>query len=113
MGHYELYRLLRKRREGGRAYLEFLRVPALSAGLYELPAGGTDTQKPHTEDEVYYVIRGRAHVRVATEDTPVEPGSIIYVPAGIEHRFHTITEDLTLLVAFAPAEGSQDAGHPR
>jgi len=88
-------------------YLEFLRVPALSAGLYVLPAGGIDAQQPHTEDEVYYVVSGRGSIRVADEDRPVDVGSIIYAQAGVEHRFHSIAEALTLLVFFAPAEYSQ------
>jgi len=47
-----------QRAESGKQYREFLRVPAMSAGLYVLPAGGTDSQRPHHEDETYYVIRG-------------------------------------------------------
>ena len=87
-------------------YLEFLRVPALSAGLYKLPAGGTDPQLPHTEDEVYYIVSGRASILVGEENREVETGSIIFVAANVEHRFHTIREDLTVLVFFAPAEYS-------
>lgn len=87
-------------------YSEFLRVPALSAGWYVLPAGGSDPQRPHREDELYYVTAGRAVVRVGAEDRPVEPGTIIYVPAGAEHRFHSITEELRVLVMFAPAEST-------
>jgi len=87
-------------------YLEFLRVPALSAGVYVLRAGETDPQRPHREDEIYYVTSGRGVIRVATEDRPVQSGSIVYVPPGVEHRFHSITEDLRVLVVFAPAETS-------
>jgi mannose-6-phosphate isomerase-like protein (cupin superfamily) len=90
----------------GELYLEFLRVRALSAGVYRLPAGGTDPQEPHTEDEVYYVVRGRARLRVGADDAAVEPGSVVFVGAGVEHRFHEIAEDLELLVLFAPAETS-------
>lgn len=104
MNIFELSDLLRQRTESGRRYLEFLRVPALSAGIYELAAGAADPQQPHTEDEVYYVIRGLATVWVGGEERTVQPGSTIFVAAGVEHRFHTITEDLTLLVFFAPAE---------
>jgi mannose-6-phosphate isomerase-like protein (cupin superfamily) len=86
-------------------YLEFLRVPDLSAGIYRLPRGGTDPQQPHAEDEVYYVLAGRARILVGDEDEPVEAGTAVYVPRGVEHRFHDIEEDLTLLVFFAPAEG--------
>ena len=106
MNVFELAPLLDQRRQSGRLYLEFLRVPALSAGLYELPAGAADPQQPHGEDEVYYVVRGRAVVQVGAEDRPVQAGSVVYVAANVPHRFHSITEDLTLLVLFAPAEGS-------
>jgi len=87
-------------------YLEFLRVPALSAGLYVLGAGDTDPQRPHGEDEIYYVTSGRGMIRVGTEDRPVEPGTIVYVPPRVEHRFHSIEEELRVLVVFAPAETS-------
>jgi mannose-6-phosphate isomerase-like protein (cupin superfamily) len=106
MDIFELTRLLIECRQSGRLYHEFLRVPALSAGVYVLPAGGTDPQRPHTEDEVYYVLQGRGAIRVGDKDRPVQAGTIVFVPAGVEHRFHTIAEDLQLLVFFAPAEGS-------
>jgi mannose-6-phosphate isomerase-like protein (cupin superfamily) len=87
-------------------YLEFLRVPALSAGVYVLRAGESDPQRPHREDEIYYVTSGRGMIRVGTEDRPVQSGSIVYVPPRVEHRFHSITEELRVLVVFAPAETS-------
>jgi mannose-6-phosphate isomerase-like protein (cupin superfamily) len=92
------------REAADKRYLEFLRIPAMSAGVYTLPAGGTDPQSPHEEDEMYYVVCGRARVKVAGEDQPVEAGSIIFVAANVEHRFHTIEEELVVLVFFAPAE---------
>jgi mannose-6-phosphate isomerase-like protein (cupin superfamily) len=75
-------------------------------GMYVLPAGGTDPQSPHTEDEVYYVLSGKAQIKVGEEDRAVQAGSIVYVAKNAEHRFHTIEEELTLLVFFAPAEYS-------
>lgn len=102
---------LSKAREAAqRAYLEFLRVPSLSMGLYALAAGGVDPQKPHTEDEVYYVVKGRASIVVGEEDYPVEVGSVVFVKAGVEHRFHDIGEDLEVLVFFAPAEYTRGVG---
>ncbi len=95
---------LAARTAGGRAYHEFLRVSALSAGVYVLPAGGADPQRPHAEDEVYLALAGRGRFRAGTEDFPVAPGAVIFVPAGLAHRFHDITEELRLLVFFAPAE---------
>ena len=93
-----------QRAESGRLYREFLRVPAMSAGLYVLPAGGTDPQRPHHEDEMYYVVRGRARFKADKEDREVSVGTVIFVAAEVEHRFHDITEELAVLVFFAPAE---------
>jgi len=91
---------------GGRSYREFLRVPAMSAGVYRLAAGATDLQKPHAEDETYYVVRGKAKVRLGDEQRPIASGSVIFVEAGLEHRFVDIEEELCLLVIFAPSETS-------
>ena len=107
MDAFELSTLMTQQQESGGLYLEFLRVPALSMGVYTLPAGSQDPQQPHSEDEVYYVTHGAATIRVGEADRPVVAGSIVYVPARVEHRFHTITQDLTVLVFFAPAEYSQ------
>ena len=104
MHAFDVAALLADHARGGKLYHEFLRVPDLSAGLYVLTAGGADPQQPHTEDEVYYVVRGRGSIRVAEEDRPVAAGSIVYVPARVEHRFHSIEEELAILVFFAPAE---------
>lgn len=106
MTAFDIAGLMTDRQHAGRAYLEFLRVPSMSLGIYSLPAGSVDPQKPHREDEVYFVLQGHATVRVGLEDRAVGPGSIVFVAANVEHRFHSITEDLTQLVFFAPAESS-------
>ena len=103
---FQTSELLQQRTQLGKLYLEFLRVPAMSAGVYVLPAGGADPQKPHKEDELYYVVRGRARMRVGSEDQTVSEGSVILVAANVEHRFYDIAEDLVVLVFFAPAESS-------
>jgi mannose-6-phosphate isomerase-like protein (cupin superfamily) len=87
-----------------RPHHEFLRIPAMSVGLYVLPAGATDKQRPHTEDEIYYVVRGKAKMRMGAEERSVQEGSVIFVERGAEHRFFDIEQELVLLVVFAPAE---------
>lgn len=86
------------------AYREFLRLPSMSAGLYVLAAGADDTQRPHHEDEMYYVVRGRARFRAGEDDTEVSPGTVLFVAAEVEHHFYDIQEELAALVFFAPAE---------
>ena len=93
-----------QRAQSGKSYREFLRVPAMSAGLYVLPAGAIDHQKPHREDEIYYVLRGSARFKAGSEDREVSGGSVIFVAAEVGHRFYDISEELAVLVIFAPAE---------
>ncbi len=98
---FELDDLLKKKREISPPYHEFLRVPSLSCGVYTLAAGSKDLQSPHDEDEVYYVISGKARLRVGDDEHTVRPGSILYVRATADHSFFEIEEDITLLVFFA------------
>jgi mannose-6-phosphate isomerase-like protein (cupin superfamily) len=99
------------RSRGQRPYFEFLRVSTMSAGIYVLLAGGTDQQEPHNEDEIYYVLSGRARMQLrppdgSERDFAVATGDTIFVPAQQEHRFHSIEQELSLLVFFAPAEST-------
>jgi mannose-6-phosphate isomerase-like protein (cupin superfamily) len=94
----------RRRAENGKLYLEFLRIPAMSVGVYVLPTNGADPQKPHRVDEMYYVVRGRARMQNGSEDAEVRAGSIIFVEAKTEHRFYHIKQELEVVVFFAPAE---------
>ena len=104
---YPLPQLLAEQQASGQSWLEFLRTADLSMGLYHLPAGTADLQQPHTEDETYYVLAGAGQIHISGREHPVQTGDVIYVPKLAIHYFHTITADLTLLVFFAPAEGSQ------
>lgn len=90
-----------RRREGNDPWLEFLKVPSLRTGLYVLPAGSVDTQSPHAEDEVYYVVRGRGRFTADGNDMDATAGAVLFVAAHVEHRFHSIEEDLEILVFFA------------
>lgn len=108
MENFELPRLFADR-PAGHNYFELIRVPAMSAGLYALQPGEPDRQAPHREDELYYIVGGKATIRVGTEDLPVTPGTVVFVPAGVEHHFHSITAELQVLVIFAPAETAATA----
>ncbi len=91
-------------RSSPQQWAEFFRVPTMSVGVYVLPAGAVDRQSPHTEDEIYYVVRGHGRLHHGSVDSGADPGDVLFVPARVPHRFHAITEELVLLVVFAPAE---------
>ncbi len=107
MDAWDLATIDADRTTAGQRYREFLRVPDLSAGLYVLEAGAADPQSPHGEDELYHVISGRARITVGDEHREVRAGSLVFVAAGVPHRFHDITERLQILVVFGPAEDSR------
>ena len=111
MEAFDLADLRAERAASGRLYLEFIRTHDLSVGLYELAAGATDPQGPHTEDEAYHVVAGRASFTVGDETRTVGPGSVLFVAADAVHRFHDITEDLVILVFFGPAEYTHRMDH--
>lgn len=106
MNIFSLSEITSHRDRSSRLFLEFLRSDSLSAGLYELKSGSEDPQTPHAEDEIYYIIRGRGMIRIDNDHQAVGPGNIIFIAKGADHRFYSITEDLTMLVVFAPPRGS-------
>lgn len=110
MQTFNLNELVSAGKRQNQRWHEFLRVPSLSMGLYRLKAGQADEQQPHTEDEVYLVISGKATFRHGGQEQAVVPGTIIFVERAVEHRFVDIIEDLTVLVFFAPPEGTRNDG---
>ncbi|MEE2674114.1 MAG: cupin domain-containing protein [Myxococcota bacterium] len=104
---FELADEIKSQRASSVPYREFLRVPSLSCGIYSLKAGAQDLQGPHDEDEVYYVVSGRARVRVDEQERTLGPGSVLFVPASAEHSFCEIEQDLTLMVFFASGGPSE------
>ena len=98
--NFDLAKLVEKAEPSGSPYLEFLRVPQLSCGIYTLRVGSLDNQSSHDEDEVYFVLKGKATIDLAGIQKPIGPGSILYVPADTDHAFRDIEEDLSLLVFF-------------
>ena len=104
MGSYQAFELEELQADRSRSYAEFLRRPGVSMGIYHLPPGGTDTQHPHAADEVYVVLAGRATLQVEGERLDVGPGKVISVDMGADHRFVDVTEDLQVLVVFAPPD---------
>jgi mannose-6-phosphate isomerase-like protein (cupin superfamily) len=98
----------KRRIKGPIPYAEFVRVPAMSCGVYILKPGEEDLQRPHNEDEIYYVLSGAGRIKVtaakqAPEERAITTGDLIFVAAHDDHRFFSITQELVLLVVFAPA----------
>ena len=68
---------------------------------------GVDEQTPHTRDEVYVIISGTGMFRNGDEYYAFAPGDLLFVPAGVEHRFEDFTDDFATWVMFYGPEGGE------
>jgi mannose-6-phosphate isomerase-like protein (cupin superfamily) len=82
-------------------YLEFLGTKSLDAGIIRLHEGQSDRQSPHSIDEIYYVIEGEGLISINGKNHQINKGSLVFVPANTEHRFHGNKGDMIILYVFA------------
>ena len=88
-----------------RRYKDLITHGSMRVGLYALR--DHDPQEPHTQDEIYIVASGSGDFVNAGETKPFRPGDIIFVKAGVEHRFENFTEDFQTWVVFWGPEGGE------
>jgi mannose-6-phosphate isomerase-like protein (cupin superfamily) len=67
----------------------------------------TDPQQPHTRDEIYFVAGGRGWFVNGNVRHAFGSGDVLFVPAGVEHRFEDFSDDLMLWVVFYGPEGGE------
>ncbi len=84
------------------------RLGSLEVEIYK--ADQVDLQQPHSRDEVYVVASGSGEFINGDTRHPVESGEVLFVPAGIEHRFVNFTEDFSTWVFFYGPEGGEATG---
>jgi mannose-6-phosphate isomerase-like protein (cupin superfamily) len=105
---FDLDQLQQKHAGESAPYNEFLRRRGMSVGMYILPVGAEDKQTPHSADELYVITKGRGRLRVVDEEVEVKAGSVISVDHGEDHQFIDVTEDLHMIVVFAPPDTPED-----
>jgi mannose-6-phosphate isomerase-like protein (cupin superfamily) len=108
MSTFSVDQLVEQAKSTEHTYTDFFRAETLSLGFAFWPAGKPDTQSPHAEDEVYYVVSGKGAFTCEGETVTVQAGSLLFVRAGAVHRFLDIMEDLNVLVFWAPPYGSRE-----
>jgi mannose-6-phosphate isomerase-like protein (cupin superfamily) len=89
----------------GERYVELFLHGTMSIELYA--PRGEDPQTPHTKDEVYVVALGSGQFRNGDARHPFGPGDVLFVPAGVTHRFEEFTDDLAVWVIFYGPEGGE------
>ncbi len=94
----------------GERYAIALEHGTLEAGVYA--PRGSDPQGPHDRDEVYVVMRGSGSFltgRWGERRAPFGPGDLLFLPAGVTHRFEDFSDDLELWVILYGPEGGEAA----
>lgn len=75
-----------------------IRNGSMRVGLYA--PKGKDAQKPHTQDEIYIVASGSGWFVNGEERTAFKPQDVLFVKAGVAHRFEDFSEDFSAWVVF-------------
>ena len=105
---FQLGELLQSFSDKAVEYQEFLRVPALNCGLYRLEAGAEDSQIPHEEDEVYYVLEGKGRLRTENAEHDIRPGSVLYPVRSLRPKWSgtsSCSDTLQVAVCITPLLG--------
>lgn len=89
-----------------RRYRDLLTHGSMRVGLYALR--DTDPQRPHSQDEIYIIASGSGEFQNGDERAPFAPGDILFVKAGVEHRFLDPSHDFQTWVVFWGPEGGED-----
>jgi mannose-6-phosphate isomerase-like protein (cupin superfamily) len=87
------------------AYAILLEHGTLQIGYYK--PDEVDPQKPHTRDEVYVIASGTGFFVNGESREPFEPGEVLFVPAGVVHRFENFSEDFSAWVFFHGPQGGE------
>ena len=98
------------RREDNLPFVELFTHGSLSVEMYR-PVG-QDMQTPHTRDEVYVVVSGVGEFVNGGQRKPFEAGELLFVPAGVEHRFENFSDDFATWVIFYGPEGGEQTKAP-
>ncbi|MDH3708257.1 MAG: cupin domain-containing protein [Cyclobacteriaceae bacterium] len=106
--HFHLQELIVEQVTKQKRYLPFLDEGSISAGIYELRTHDEDRQQPHLMDEIYFILNGKSRFNVESQTTTLEAGDVLFVRAGLDHKFLDISEDLRTLVWFS---GSKNTDH--
>lgn len=91
----------------GREFIGLFRHGTLEVEIYR--PRGVDNQRPHTRDEVYVVISGTGTFQSGGERRAFGPGEVLFVPAGVDHRFEGFSTDFATWVFFYGPEGGEAA----
>ena len=84
-------------------------VSGLSMHYWLLKKDNKDTQNPHFQDEIYFILEGSGKIKIGENTINIKKGDVIFVPAYKEHHFLHLDSDLRILIFFGPDYCGRDA----
>ena len=81
-------------------FLNVIKSKGFDLGILRLRKGETDTQEPHSVDEVYFVIEGNGHIEIEDKMKPANRVDFIFAPVSVHHRFVVANKDLMVILFF-------------
>jgi mannose-6-phosphate isomerase-like protein (cupin superfamily) len=82
-------------------FLNFFDLRHLQAGLLRLKPGQSDTQEPHSSDEIYLVLEGNGFIEIGKKSYAVKKDLFIYVPANVRHKFYGNSQEISVVYFFS------------
>ncbi|MGL4768348.1 MAG: cupin domain-containing protein [Formosimonas sp.] len=79
-------------------FAEVFRHGGVSVELYR-PVG-QDLQQPHERDEIYVILSGEGIFNHDGTRQAFQAGDLLWVAAGVEHRFEQFSSDFATWVIF-------------
>ena len=101
---YDLTTYLKKIKNSSSYFSTFIDRESLAAGVLFLRPGEKDTQDPHQNDEVYFILSGNGFLKIRDKDYDVSKNKLFFVAKNVEHHFHDNTEDLQVLYFFGGSD---------
>ena len=97
--------LARLSKSGERQLVPMFRHGSLEVEFYK--PHRADHQKPHSRDEIYVIVSGSGFFVNGSARQPFQAGEVLFVPAGVNHRFEDFSDDFATWVFFYGPEGGE------
>ena len=98
---FDLRELFSKMDLDNSEFLNFFDLRHLQAGLLRLKPGESDTQGPHSSDEIYLVLEGNGFIEIGKKAYILKKDLFIYVPANVNHKFYGNTQEISVVYFFS------------
>lgn len=103
--HTTIQQAIAQLQQGSSPFTVLMRNGTMSVEYYAPEK--VDLQTPHKQDELYVIAGGSGIFFRDGERVSISKGDMLFVPAGMEHRFEDFTDDFATWVIFYGPDGGE------